>query len=67
MKSMKNFAAQQLTKKQMNEVKGGDNGAFDNCGTLYYCEWEGGQTYVCSKQAQEMKVIFDSDAKCRVA
>ena len=23
MKSMKNFAAQQLTKKQMNEVKGG--------------------------------------------
>lgn len=24
MKSMKKFAAQQLTKKQMNEVKGGD-------------------------------------------
>ena len=66
MKSMKNFAAQQLTKKQMNEVKGGDGG-FDNCGTLYYCEWEGGQTYVCSKQAQEMEVIFNSDAKCRIA
>lgn len=26
MKTMKNFAAQQLTKKQMNEVKGGVSG-----------------------------------------
>lgn len=29
MKTMKNFAAQQLTKKQMNEVKGG---------RTYYCD-----------------------------
>lgn len=33
MKTMKNFAAQHLTKKQMNEVKGGSNCiAYDNSG-----------------------------------
>lgn len=32
MKSMKNFAAQQLSKKEMNNVKGG---------VVLHCEWQG--------------------------
>ena len=48
MKNMQNFAAQQLSKKQMNEVMGG---AIDNCGTLYYAVWIGGGSYVCEKDS----------------
>ena len=66
MKTMKDFAAQQLTKKQMNNVKGGQNG-FDNCGTLYYCEWEGGQNYACEKDANALAALISSGANCNPA
>jgi bacteriocin-like protein len=64
MKSMKNFAAQQLSKKEMNNVKGGDGG-FDNCGTLYHCTWNGGESYACSKQRHELETLRESGADCR--
>lgn len=66
MKNMKNFAAQQLSKKQMNEVKGGQGG-FDNCGVLYYCEWEGGQNYACEKETTKLATLIDSGANCNPA
>lgn len=57
MKSMKNFAAQQLNKKQMNVINGGQRVDEDLCGTLYYCEWEGDQNYACEKTGE--KVILE--------
>lgn len=53
MSILNKFAAQQLTKKQMNEVKGRDGG-FDNCGQLYKVEWEGNTSYVCEKDKKGM-------------
>ncbi|WP_299102928.1 hypothetical protein [uncultured Alistipes sp.] len=54
MKTMQDFAAQQLTKKEMTEIHGGANG-FDNCGILYAVTWSGGTSYVCSKNTAEME------------
>lgn len=54
MKSMKKFAAQQLTKKEMTKIQGGAGG-FDNCGTLYAVSWPGGSSYVCSKDTVAME------------
>lgn len=51
MKAMKNFAVQQLSKKQMNEAKGGTE--------LFYCTWEGGSNYLTFKQIQEAAMMAD--------
>ena len=56
MKNLNKFAAQQLSKNQMNNVKGGD-GAFDDCGKLFYCTWEGGSNYVCEKNRHELDIL----------
>ena len=49
MKSMKNFAAQQLTKKQMNEVKGGSD--------LFYCTWgDGNSSYFTREQIVQITI-----------
>lgn len=57
MTNLQKFAAQRLTKNQMNDIRGGaapaGNGAIDNCGTLYYCTWGtnvGDSTYVCEDE-----------------
>lgn len=54
MKTMKDFAAQQLIKKEMTRIHGGAGG-FDNCGILYAVTWSGGTNYVCSKNTAEME------------
>lgn len=55
MKSMKNFAAQQLTKKQMNEVKGG--GTDPN--QLWECHWEGGMTIIAEKDFPRLAIDLE--------
>ena len=56
MKTMKDFAAQQLTKKEMTKIHGGAK-AIDNCGTLYAVTWPGGMNYVCSKDTTAMEIF----------
>lgn len=62
MKNMQKFTAQQLTKKQMNGVKGG--GSVDNCGKLFLCTFESGQNYVCSKNEREMIFVMNKAKSC---
>lgn len=46
---MKNFAAQQLTKSQMNKVSGGIG--------LWHCTWAGGENYFTAQEA--VKFVAD--------
>ena len=48
----RNFAAQQLSKKQMNEVKGGDG---HNPNQLWECHWEGGMTIIAEKDFPQLE------------
>ncbi len=49
MKSMKNFAAQQLSKKEMNNVKGGME--------LFYCTWgNGNSNYFTREQIVQIAI-----------
>lgn len=59
MKAMKNFAAQQLSKKQMNDVRGGEYipNPIDQCGQLYKVEWDDNISYVCEKDTEGIEAF----------
>lgn len=66
MKNLNKFAAMQLSKNQMNNVKGGD-GSVDDCGRLYHCVWSEGENYVCEKNFHELSIILaDKTASCEI-
>ncbi len=50
MKSMKDFAAQQLSKKEMNNVKGGK----EEPPQLWECHWEGGMTIITEDEFSKL-------------
>lgn len=45
MKTMKDFAAQQLSKKQMNQVRGGERKPYQ----AWECHWDGGMTIIAER------------------
>lgn len=63
MSIMKKFTAQQLTKKQMNKVIGGD-GRVDECGQLFHCTWSGGENYICEKSRNDFESLVNTGAIC---
>ena len=69
MKSLNKFAAQQLSKNQMNNVKGGADNYPDRCGQLHICTWSDGSfIYICEKQMGELaQVIIDEKPECHPA
>lgn len=69
MKNLNKFAAQQLSKNQMNNVKGGDNNYPDNCGELYICTWSDGSfIYICEKQMSDLEnILIDERPHCHLA
>lgn len=50
MKNMQNFAAQQLSKKQMNDVKGGASTPYQT----WECHWKGGMTIIAEKDFPQL-------------
>lgn len=64
MTNLQKFAAQQLSKPQMNSIKSGyEPDPFDKCGKLFLVEIDGKINYVCEKNTDDVAYFESIGAK----
>ena len=61
----KNFATQQLSKKQMNQVRGGERDPYQ----AWECHWDGGMTIIAEKDFPQLVTEMEGtglEVRCKM-